>query len=266
MKASQVIRLGIFCFQLSLAILAPANAKAEKAAPIIAVASNMRDTIEKVGRLFFEDTGLKVRFSFGSSGNLVRQILQGAPFEMFMSADEGYVFRIADAGKSSDRGNIYAFGRLVAFAPEKSSLKDFSFPEDYSAAFGSQVKGRYAIANPELAPYGRAAKETLLHVGLWENMKPHLVYGENISQTAQFSLSGSAIGGIIAYSQALMPRFTNSGTYKLIPQRFHKPLGQRMVLLSGAGETTRQFYGYLGRNSAMNIIRDSGYTLETQEE
>ncbi|NQU58883.1 MAG: molybdate ABC transporter substrate-binding protein, partial [Rhodospirillales bacterium] len=197
-----------------------------------------------------------------SSGNLTRQILQGAPFEMFMSADEDYVFRVSDAGAGIDRGKIYAYGRIATFTPKGSSLHQANFPSGYSAVFGKQSDQRFAIANPELAPYGRAAKEALEHAGLWQTMKPHLIYGENISQTAQFILSGSTLGGIIAYAQALAPPFKDSGDYRLIAASWHKPLAQRMVLLKRAGDTAKRFYAYVSEKPALEIFRKYGFTVQ----
>ncbi len=262
MFCSRLILLGFFCLLLIVNVFSKSTALASGQAPIIAVASNMRLTIEKIGQSFQKETGLSVRFSFGSSGNLTRQIFQGAPFEMFLSADEDYVFRLAEAGKTIDRGKIYAYGRIVAFTPTNSPLKTADFPHGYQSIFGTNLSNRYAIANPELAPYGRAAKQALIHTGLWETMKPYLIFGENISQTAQFSLSGSALGGIIAYSQALTPQFAASGRYKLIPTEFHQPLGQRMALVNGASATTMEFYKYLEREPALEIFRSNGYALD----
>lgn len=235
--------------------------QAGEPAPIIAVASNLRYAVEQIGQSFNDDTGLKVRFSFGSSGNLARQILQGAPFQMFMSADENFVFRLADAGHSIDAGRIYAYGRIVAFTPHRSPLQGVRFPDEYLSAFDRKDLQRYAIANPDLAPYGRAAREALGHAGLWKKIQSRLIFGENISQTAQFTLSGSAMGGIIAYSQVLTPRFAKGGSFQMIPTETHRPLGQRMVLLKSAGDVTRRFFDYVGQKAASKILQDNGYAL-----
>jgi molybdate transport system substrate-binding protein len=237
------------------------SGSAVASSPLIAVASNLRFAIEEIASSFHKQTGLHVRFAFGSSGNLTRQIIQGAPFEMFMSADEDYVFRIFDASKGIDRGKVYAYGRIATFAPSGSLLYKQPFPEGYVTTFDKQPGLRFAIAKPELAPYGRAAKEALVHAGLWNKVQPHLIYGENISQAAQFTLSGSTLGGIIAYSLVLTPKFTKAGDYQLIPTQWHRPLGQRMVLIKGAGEVTRKFYEFMGQKQALEIFRRNGYTI-----
>jgi len=216
MNRRYLLRGAVFGLFLAVLFSFSPGARADQSQPIIAVASNLRVVIEEIAQVFHRRTGLNVRFSFGSSGNLTRQILQGAPFAMFMSADEGYVFRLADSGTAIDRGKIYAYGRIVAFSPKGSPLQQLEFPVGYGAMFEKHAEKRFAIANPELAPYGRAAKEVLERAGLWQTMQPHLIYGENISQTGQFILSGSTIGGIIAYAQALAPPFKGSGTYQLI--------------------------------------------------
>ncbi len=262
MNRRYLLRGAVFGLLLAVLCSFSLGVKADQSQPIVAVASNLRVIIEEIAQVFHQQTGLNVRFSFGSSGNLTRQILQGAPFEMFMSADEGYVFRLADSGTAIDRGKIYAFGRIAAFSPKGSPLQRVDFPVGYSAMFEKHTDKRFAIANPELAPYGRAAKEVLEHAGLWQTMQPHLIYGENISQTGQFILSGSTIGGIIAYAQALSPPFKGSGTYQLIAETFHNPIAQRMVLLHRAGETAKRFYGFLGENQALEIFRKYGFTVK----
>jgi|SaaInlStandDraft_5_1057022.scaffolds.fasta_scaffold28218_1 molybdate transport system substrate-binding protein len=260
-KTNPVYRLKGAIFGLLLAVLCHGPVSAQSG-PIIAVASNLRFVIEEVARSFHDESGMSVRFSFGSSGNLARQIIQGAPFEMFMSADEGYVFRVSEAGASVDQGKIYAVGRIAVYAPKGSPLQQMAFPADYGGILNKQTAQRFAIANPDLAPYGRAAKQALEHAGLWQAVRPRLIYGENISQTAQFILSGSTLGGIIAYAQALASPFKDNGDHQLIPASWHQPIAQRMVLLARAGETTRRFYAYLGESKAVAIFRKYGFTVQ----
>lgn len=120
---------------------------------------------------------------------------------------------------------------------------------------------KIAIANPEHAPYGRAAEEALASQGLWDKAKPLLVLGENVSQAAQFAASGSAQGGIFAYSLALAPEVGKLGTYALIPAGWHKPLRQRMVLMRNAGETAKAFHDYVQSPPAREILRKYGFVL-----
>ena len=180
---------------------------------------------------------------------------------MFMSADEDYVKRLFDAGKVQDQGDIYAYGRIAIYFPSGSPLKQAAFPDGVDSALSTQPHRRFAIANPELAPYGRAAKDALVRAGVWNSLKEHLIFGESIAQTAQFCLSGSVLGGVIAYSQALDPLFSKGGSYRLIPSDWHKPLGQRMALVKTAGATARRFYDFIRSGGGNKIFLRNGYTL-----
>ncbi len=230
-------------------------------APIIAAASDLKFALEEIAAKFQADTKKELRLNFGSSGNFATQLQQGAPFEMFLSADEGFVFQLADAGKTLDRGTLYAEGRIVLFAPKGSVLKPDANFNDLRAALAEGRIQRFAIANPEHAPYGRAAEQALKGQGLWDAIKPKLVLGENVSQAAQFATSGSAQGGIFAYSLALAPVVGGLGSYVLIPAEWHAPLRQRMVLMKSAGETAKAFYAYLQAPAARAILRKYGFLL-----
>jgi molybdate transport system substrate-binding protein len=233
--------------------------------PTVAAAADLRFALEEVAARFRSDTGREVRLSFGSSGNFARQIEQGAPFELFLSADEGYVYRLADAGKTEDGGTLYAIGRVVLFAPAGSPLEPDVHLDGLRAALAGGRVRRFAIANPEHAPYGRAAREALVHAGLWDAVQPHLVLGENAAQAAQFATSGSAEGGIIPLSLANAPALRDRGRAVLIPAQWHAPLRQRVALLKGAGETARAFYAYLQRPAAREVLRRFGFVLPEEE-
>jgi molybdate transport system substrate-binding protein len=129
-----------------------------------------------------------------------------------------------------------------------------------AAVADGRVK-RFAIANPEHAPYGRAAREALQRAGVWEAIAPRLVLGENVSQAAQFATSGAAQGGIFAYSLALSPAITAKGSVVPLPAQSHAPLHQRMVLLKGAGATAQAFYAYLQQPAARALLRKHGFLL-----
>jgi molybdate transport system substrate-binding protein len=132
---------------------------------------------------------------------------------------------------------------------------------DLKAALSDGRVQRFAIANPEHAPYGRAAEQALTKLGLWDSVRPRLVLGENVSQAAQFAAGGSAQGGIFAYSLALSPTVSRMGNYALLPAELHQPLRQRMVLVKGAGETSRAFYAYLREPAARAILKRHGFLL-----
>ena len=217
---------------------------------MVAAASDLKFALEEVAKAFTKETGARVELVFGSSGTLTRQLTDGAPFELFMSADEGFVFKLADAGLTRDRGALYAIGRLVLFAPHGSPLKVDEQLNGLRALVASGGLKRFAIANPAHAPYGRAAEAVLRAKGLWDAIQPSLVLGDNISQAAQFAATGNAAGGIIAQSLVLAPPLRDAGTFVLLPDRDHPPLRQRMVLMKRAGPTAAKFYDYMQQPAA----------------
>lgn len=250
------------CVFALLALLGPGvSVLHAQTAPIIAAAADLKFALEEVASRFRAETQQEVRLNFGSSGNFARQLQQGAPFEMFMSADEGYVFQLVDAGKTVDRGALYAEGRIVLFVPKGSSLKADSQFSDFRAALADGRIKKFAIANPEHAPYGRAAEQSLKGQGLWDAILPKLVLGENVSQAAQFATSGSAQGGIIAYSLALAPEVSALGSYVLVPAEWHAPLRQRMVLMQKASAATKDFYRFVQTPAARAIFHRFGFVL-----
>ncbi|MGI9302963.1 MAG: molybdate ABC transporter substrate-binding protein [Gammaproteobacteria bacterium] len=246
----------LFGFVLSLLPLAAA---AE--APAVAAASSLQSALGEIAAQFHTDTGKAVRLSFGSSGNFYRQIAQGAPFEIFFSADEAYIDKLAQADLTMDEGTLYAAGRIVLFAPHGSALGADEQGGDLKAALDDGRVRRFAIANPEHAPYGHAAKEALQSLGLWSSIKPKLVLGENVSQAAQFAIGGSTQGGIFAYSLALAPNVAEQGVFVLLPEHLHQPLRQRVVLVRNAGETAQRFYSYVQQPPARAIFRRYGFVL-----
>ncbi|MDH3220418.1 MAG: molybdate ABC transporter substrate-binding protein [Gammaproteobacteria bacterium] len=228
--------------------------------PVIAAASDLSYVLVKVSDRFARETGKQLRLSFGSSGNLKRLVEQGAPFEIFMSADEDYVFQLADRGLTIDRGQVYGLGRLVLFAPEGSVLANSPNLEMMPELMVTGEVRKFAIANPRHAPYGRAAREALMNVNLWEKIENSLVFGENAGQAALFAVSGSTQGAIIPHSLALNPSISAKGSFRLIDDTLHSPLRQRMVLLKHAGATARQFYDYLQTVAIRKMMHNYGFT------
>lgn len=251
-----------------LAILFPGadrTAQAETKPVLVAAASDLRYAIEEIAGLYEARAGVAVKVSYGSSGNFARQIQQGAPFAIFLSADEEYVFRLADAGLAGDSGIPYALGRIVIFVPAGSPLKADGSLDDLAAALADGRVKRFAIANPDHAPYGKRAEEALRHKGVWDTIRPRLVLGENVSQAAQFAASKSAQGGIVAYSLALAPRLAALGSYALIPAGWHSPLRQRMVLMRNATREDEAFFEFLQNDEARAIFRKFGFLLPDQD-
>ena len=242
-------------------IAAPAAAQD---APAIAAASDLQFALEEIAAAFHRDSGDRVRLVFGSSGNFVRQIEQGAPFELILSADEALVFGLADKGLTLDRGELYAIGRIVLFAPKGSPLLGRLSADGLRQAANDGTLKHLAIANPEHAPYGRAAQQWLTTHGLWETVQPLLVLGENASQAAQFATAGDSQGGIMPYSIASAPRVSEAGSYVILPTDEHEPLRQRMVLLKNPSGTAERFYRYMQDKAAREIMRRYGFVLPNE--
>lgn len=232
--------------------------------PLIAAASDLQGALREVARSFQAATGHRVEIVFGSSGNLAAQIRQGAPFQLFLSADEKYVLDLTKDGFTRDDGRLYALGRIVLFVPHHSALKADEQLAGLRAALAAGSLERLAIANPAHAPYGRAAREALQHAQLWDALQPRLILGENVSQAAQFAASANASGGIVAYSLALTPAMQKAGRFALIRQDWHAPLRQRMVLTKKAGPVATAFYDYLQRAAARAILERNGFAVPAE--
>lgn len=242
----------------ALLSLAP-HARADE--PVIAAASDLKFALDEIVEAFQRETGGRIKIAYGSSGNFAMQIRNGAPFQLFLSADEAYIQQLQKDGLTRDEGQLYATGRIVLFAAHASPV---AVDEEWKGlkAFVQQGRlQRFAIANPDHAPYGQRAVEALKAAGLWEAVKPKLVLGENISQAAQFAATGSAQAGIIALSLAKAPQIGNMGRYALIPASWHAPLHQRMVLMKKAGPTAQAFYAFLQQSAARAVLDRYGFTL-----
>jgi molybdate transport system substrate-binding protein len=258
----RINRRAVFGIAVALALpfAAPEPAAAADV-PAIAAAADLQFALTDVAAAFKSETGRDVKLTFGSSGNFYRQIQQGAPFRMFLSADEKFVLDLAKAGLAENDGSLYAVGRIVIMVPHGSPLKADGTLADLKAAVADGRVKRFAIANSEHAPYGKRAEEALRHQGIWDALQPKLVLGENVSQAAQFATSGGAQGGIIAYSLALAPDVGRLGDFALIPDDWHEPLRQRMTLLPKHGETAEKFFAFMQTKPARQIMQRYGFVL-----
>jgi len=227
--------------------------------PVIAAAADLNAALPEIVAAFTTATGDSVSIVFGSSGNLTQQILNGAPFEVFLSADEAYVDRLHAAGRTDGEGALYGIGQIGIFVPAGSPLMANSTLGDLGAALTDGRLQKFAIANPEHAPYGRAAREALMRAGLWDIIQPFLVLGENVAQATQFAMSGAAQGGIIPLSLARSDAVNRAGTFSLIQSDWYTPLRQRAVVLDGAGETARSLYDFLFSEAAREIVERYGF-------
>lgn len=254
-----IARRSVLAAVMALAVSGPALAGGD--VPVIAAAADLKFAVTEIAEAFKAETGMEVKLSFGSTGNFSRQIREGAPFQMYMAADESYVLKLAAEGFTRDTGTLYAEGRVVIMVPHGSRLRPDAAMDNLASMIDAGQLTRFAIANPEHAPYGKRAEEALRHRGLWDRIQPYLILGENVSQAAQFALSGNAEGGIIAYSLALAPDVAALGEFALIPHDWHEPLLQRMALLKGAGPLAEAFYAYVQSPKAREIMAKYGFVL-----
>lgn len=242
-------------------LLLMAMSLAQARVPVVAAAADLQFALPEAAAAFQHETGQKVRLAFGSSGNFARQIEQGAPFELFLSADETLVERLARAGLTVDDGQVYGQGRLALFVAANSGIAADTDLEGLAAAVKAGQVRRFAIPNPAHAPYGQRAEELLRAKGLWEALQPRLVLGENAAQAAQFALSGSVEAGISAWSLARAPGLAAKAQVVLLPADDHAPLRQRMVLLKSAGPVARRFHAWLLGSEAKAVLARHGFEL-----
>lgn len=254
------------CLGLLALTLVRSPSRAEQPVLRVAAASDLKFVLAQLLETFQKETGLKVEASYGSSGNFARQIRQGLPVHLFMSADESWVIQLAEAGLTRslpggghDRGLVYAEGHLALYVPQGSALKLDADLRGLRAGWDSV--GKFAIANPELAPYGRAAREALEKLGMWELVKPKLVLGENIAQATQFIATGAAQAGITSLSLASAPELSRLGRHISLSTALHAPIRQRMVLLKSASEAAERLYAYLQTPAAQAVFRRYGFAV-----
>ena len=211
----------------------------------VAAASSLTVVLEEIAGLFQRETGHTVKLSFGSSGTLAHQIIYGAPFELFLSADEQSVSFLNERGLTAGRGSIYGTGRLVLFVPRHSAVKPAADLSTLAGSVRTGVLTRFAMANPEHAAYGMQAKQALLNAGAWGAIEPHLILGKSAVQAMQFALSGAVDAALLPYSLARLPALADKGRWIPVSEILYTPLCQRMVLLRNAGDAAREFHQYL---------------------
>ena len=227
----------------------------------IAAASDLNFAFKELVVEFEKRTGHHVKLSLGSSGNFFSQIQNGAPFDLYFSADIGYPKKLEEAGHAlPDSLYKYAVGRIVLWTPARSPLEVEKLGME--VLLDPSIK-KIAIANPKHAPYGRAAVTALRHFKIHEGVKDKLVLGENISQAAQFIESGACDIGIVALSLALAPTMKAAGKYWEIPSEAHPPLEQGAVILKNSKHTeaARQFLEFVKGSEGQEIMRRYGFTL-----
>lgn len=237
-------------------LLVATTAHAEKIT--IAAAADLKFAMDEIASVFNKNhSGDAVQVVYGSSGKFHTQIQQDAPYDLYFSADIAYPQQLAKKGQAASEVKPYAVGRIVLWSANmdatKMTLANLSDPKIT----------RIAIANPKHAPYGKRAEEALRSAGLWEKVQSKLVFGENISQTAQYVQSGNAQVGIIALSLVLNSELSKKGGYYLIPDSMHKPLEQGYIITRrGANKPlAKKFAEYIGSKQARGVMMKYGFVL-----
>lgn len=249
MKSIKTLLLACF-------LLFTASAHAEKIT--VAAAADLKFAMDEIVTTFkTSHPGDEVDVIYGSSGKFHTQIQQGAPYDLYFSADIAFPRELAKAGFAASEVKPYAFGRIVLWSASLDASKMTL------ASLTDPKIARIAIANPKHAPYGKRAEEALRASGLWEKVEPKLVYGENIAHTAQFVQTGNAQVGVIALSLAVNPELASKGGYWLIPENLHAPLEQGFVITKRAegNALARQFADYMSSKPARTVMTKYGFVL-----
>ena len=238
--------------------VAPAGADES---PTIAAAASLRYALDEIAETFTDETGQHVRITYSATGSLVHQIEAGAPFQLFLAADDVSVKRLADKGRTDGDPVVFARGRISLVAPKGSPVAVDGELEGLKSALDAGKLSKFAIANPEVAPYGRAAKEALQHQALWAAIEPRLVIGENVGQAAQFASTGATQAGIIANSLAIADQLAPKINAALIPEDFHAPINHGMALIKGAGPVAREFAAFVRGEKSRVILERNGFSV-----
>jgi len=249
------------CIAIGLAALVWSVAASARAQELrVAAASDLQAALPEIAAQFEKTTGHHVALIFGSSGNFSTQIENGAPFDVFMSADVAYPKRLEQAGLA-ERGSLYEYatGRLVLWTRRDSGI---DVKGGLSVLADARVR-RIAIANPEHAPYGRAAVAAIRHEGLYDRVQTKFVLGENISQTAQFAESGNAQVGLIALAIALSPALKDAGTYAEVASDLYPPIEQAAIVIASSKQKAlaAQFVDSLKQPLVKAILQSFGFAV-----
>jgi molybdate transport system substrate-binding protein len=245
---------------LLAALFAGSYARAQ--AVNVAAAADLKFAMAELAAQFEKASGAKLDVTYGSSGNFLTQIENGAPFDLFFSADSEYPKKLEAAGLA-EPGTLreYAVGRIVIWTPSDNEIN--AAIDGWKRLLAQRVK-KIAIANPEHAPYGRAAVAAIKKAGIYEQVKDKLIYGENISQAAEFVQSGNAQAGIVALSLALSPAMKNGNRWE-IPADSYPPIKQAVIVLKASKnkDASRRFLEFVGGPQGREILQRFGFSVPT---
>ncbi|MBU1235542.1 MAG: molybdate ABC transporter substrate-binding protein [Gammaproteobacteria bacterium] len=243
---------------VAIALLALSSISSAADKITIAAAADLKFAMEEIVTVFKQaNPAAEVETIYGSSGKFHTQIQQGAPFDLYFSADIKYPQMLAKEGFAASEVKPYAFGRIVLWSASRDASKMTI------ADLADPAIAKIAIANPKHAPYGKRAEEALHSAGIWEKVEPRLVMGENIAQTAQYVQTGNADIGIIALALALNKELASKGNYALIPDNLHQPLEQGFIVTKLAADNVlaKKFAAYMGSPDARRVMVRYGFIL-----
>ena len=224
----------------------------------IAVAANMKDAFAEIATVFKATGKPEMRVVYGSSGNFTAQIMNGAPFNVFIAADEHFPLELYKNGKTVNEGVVYAIGKLALITKTSSVISLADNKAEIARAIAKANK--IAVAKPELAPYGKATVEYLKAEGLWDIAKEKLVYADNIGVATTYVVSGAADLGFTALSLAKSPEVAKDTHFILADSKVYQPIAQRMVLIKGSPKEAQDLYQFMQSPQAKSILRKYGFT------
>ena len=224
----------------------------------VAVAANMKDAFAEINTAYKAAGNSDIRIVYGSSGNFTAQIMNGAPFNLFISADEHFPIELSKKGKTIDEGVVYAIGKLAIISKNSARMSLANDKTELMRAINKANK--IAIAKPELAPYGKAAIEYLKAEGLWDIAKDKLIYGDNIGIATMYVVTGAADLGFTALSLAKSAEVAKETHFILVNSKLYEPIKQRMVLIKGAPPEATALYQFMQSPAAKSILQKYGYS------
>jgi molybdate transport system substrate-binding protein len=224
----------------------------------VAVAANMKDAFTEINTAFKAAGNPDIRIVYGSSGNFTAQIMNGAPFNLFISADEHFPIELFRRGKAIDQGVVYATGKLAIISKNSTGISLTDSKSELIKVISKANK--IAIAKPELAPYGKAAIEYLKAEGLWDIAKDKLIYGDNIGIATMYVVTGAADLGFTALSLAKSAEVAKDTNFILVNNKLYEPIKQRVVLIKGAPREATTLYQFMQSPQAKLILQKYGYS------
>ncbi|RXZ44886.1 molybdate ABC transporter substrate-binding protein [Crenobacter cavernae] len=225
----------------------------------VAVAANVQYAFDDLAAEFKKESGIDIKASYGASGKFASQIMNGAPFDVFLSADMDFPAKLADGGFTVGQVKPYAYGTLVLWTMKDLDLKN------WANTLTSDKVAKIAVANPKAAPYGREAIKALAYYKIDKTVEPKLVYGENISQANQYISTQAADIGFTAKSVVISPELKGQGRWVEVPKKVYEPIAQGVVVLKQAEQNdpaaAKKFYDFLSSKKARAVFQRFGYQL-----